>query len=155
MKKGMVPPTKEELAQQQKEFDEVFGSSDLQTNSQNEAILPEVLKQMLVDIQDVRFHYWVYNNYFDILPPTVRETTRWWQAPLFLDYDSIWNVEFVEDAMICEVILQKSLPAKKERIKVGYQQIYGISRYKKGENLTESDSQLYHDSSKLKMPPLD
>lgn len=151
----MLPLTEDELAQQRKEFDEVFGNSDIQATYHNEVILPEVLRQMLIDIQDVRFHYWLYNNYFDILPPTDREVTRWWQAPLFLDYDSIWNVEFVEDAMICDVILQKSLPAKKERIKVGYQQIYGISRYKKGENLTESDSQLYHYSAKLKMPPLD
>ncbi|WP_332369813.1 hypothetical protein [Spirosoma telluris] len=155
MKKGILLLTENKLAQQRKEFDDVFGLSDLQATYHNEAILPEVLRQMLIDIQDVRFHYWLYNNYFDILPPTDREVTRWWQAPLFLDYDSIWNVEFVEDAMICDVILQKSLPAKKERIKVGYQQIYRVARFIEGVNMTEKQSYLYSDSSKLKMPPLD
>ena len=140
MKKGSLPLTEDELAQQRKEFNEVFGRSDPQLTNHDEAILPEVLRQMLIDIQDVRFHYWLYNNYFDILPPTNREVTRWWQSPLFLDYDSIWNVEFVEDAMICDVILQKSLPAKKERIKVGYKQIYRVARFIEGVSMTEKQS---------------
>ena len=107
---------------------------------------------MLVDIQNPECHYWLYNNYFDIQPPTDREITRWWQAPLFLDFDSIWNAEFVEDGMLCDVILKNKLPAERERIKIVYDQIYGVCRFIKGQNVSEKDSQLYRDSSKLKMP---
>lgn len=119
----------------------------------NDTILPTLLQQMLVDIQDPRCYYWLYNNYFDIQPPTDREITRWWQTPLFLDYDSIWNAEFVEDGMLCDIILKNKLPAERERIKILYDQIYGVSRFIKDQNIKEKDSQLYRDSSKLKMPP--
>ena len=119
-----------------------------------ETTLPTILQQMLVDIQNPECHYWLYNNYFDIQPPTDREITRWWQAPLFLDYDSIWNAEFVEDGMLCDVILKNKLPAERERIKIVYDQIYGISRFKTEQSVADKDSQLYYDTAKFKMPPI-
>lgn len=119
----------------------------------SDAILPAILQQMLVDIQDPECHYWIYLNFFDIQPPTDRQVTRWWQAPLFLDYDAIWDAEFVDDGMLCDVILKNKLPAERERIKIEYGQIYGIRRFTKENPKSEKDYQLYADSSKLKMPP--
>ena len=120
----------------------------------SDSTLPHILRQMVVDLQNPSYYYWLYNNYFDIQPPTDRQVTRWWQAPLFLDFDSIWNTEFVDDGMLCDVILKNQLPAERERIKIGYDQIYSVTRFIKGQNISEKDSQLYHDSAKLKMPPI-
>lgn len=113
-----------------------------------------ILQQMVIDIRNPTYYYWVSLNYFEVQPPTDRTDTEWWHAPLFVDYDSVWNAEFVDDGMLCDVILKNQLPAVRERIKIGYDQIYGISRFIKGQNISEKDSQLYHDSAKLKMPPI-
>ncbi len=111
-----------------------------------------MLRQMLIDIQNPECHYWLYNNYFDIQPPTDRQITRWWQAPLFLDYNSIWNAEFAQDGMYCDVILKNQLPAERERIKLAFDQIYRITRFRDGQPITEEGAQIYCDSAKLKMP---
>ncbi len=120
----------------------------------NDVSIPAILQQMLTDIKDPACYYWLYTNNFDIQPPTEWEDTQWWQAPLFLNYDSIWNAEFVEDGMLCDVILRKKLPAERERIKILYSQIYGISRFKTEQSTADKDSQLYYDNTKFKMPPI-
>ena len=119
-----------------------------------ETDLPTILRQMLTDINDPKCHYWLYSNYFEIQPPTERTVARWYMTPLFLDYDAIWNAELVEDGMLCDVILKNKLPAERERIKIEYEQIYNVKRFVKGQPTTEKDSQLYYNSSKLKMPPV-
>lgn len=118
----------------------------------NNTTLPAILQQMLVDIQDPECSYWIYSNFFDIHPPTQRNVRRWWQAPLFLNYDAIWNAEFIEDGMLCDVILKNQLPAERERIKIPYAEIYRITRFMKGKPVSEKDSQVYSDSSKFQMP---
>lgn len=116
--------------------------------------LPTILQQMLIDIQDPDCHYWIHLNYFDVQPPTNRTIVRWCQAPLFLDYDAIWDTEFVEDGLLCDVILKNEPPAKRERIKILYDQIYGISRFKAEQSVADKESQLYYDIAKFRMPPL-
>lgn len=113
-------------------------------------ILRPLLQRMLVDIQDPETIYWVYCNYFDIQPPTDRTTTRWWHAPLFVDYDSLWRAEFVDDGLLCEVILKNQLPAQKERIKIPYSEIYRVTRFPKGGSILEKDAQLFYDSAKFR-----
>ncbi|RCR67031.1 hypothetical protein [Larkinella punicea] len=116
--------------------------------------LPAILQQMLIDIQDPECCYWININYFDVQPPTDRTITQWWQAPLYVNYDAIWDAEFVEDGMLCDVILKNELPAERERIKILYDQIYGISRFKTEQSVADKDSQLYYDTTKFKMPPI-
>ena len=116
--------------------------------------LAAMLQQMVIDIRDPTCYYWISLNYFEVQPPTDRTITQWWQAPLFVDYDSLWNAEFVEDGMLCEVILKNQLPAERERIKFYYSQVYGINRFFNDQTLAEKDYQLYYDSTKFKMPPL-
>ncbi len=116
--------------------------------------LPAILQQIVIDLRNPSCYYWLYNNYFDIQPPTDRQVTRWWQAHLFLDYDSIWNAEIAEDGMLCDVILKNQLPAERERIKICYDQIYGVTRFIEGQDISEKDSELYWESSKLRMPPV-
>ena len=128
--------------------------SDTSSPNPDDKQLPSLLQQMLVDIKDPECFYWLYTNYFDIQSPTDREITRWYQAPLFLNYDSIWNAEFVDDGLLCDVILKNKLPEDRERIKVQYDQIYSIRRVLNDKPITEKDSQLYYDSSKLRMPPV-
>lgn len=82
--------------------------------------LPNLLRKMLDDLRDPACFYWLYANYVDIQPSTNRSNTRRWQAPLFLNYDAIWNAAFIEDGMLCEVILKNQLPAQCERIKIDY-----------------------------------
>lgn len=113
--------------------------------SVNDSALPAILQQMRLDINDPECYYWIYLNYFNIQPPTDRQVTRWHQAPLFLDYDSIWNSEFVEDGMLRNVILKNQLPAQRERIRIQYDQIYGIRRFIKKRPMSEKDYPLYHD----------
>jgi hypothetical protein len=120
----------------------------------NDTFLPAILQQMLVDIQDPKCHYWIHLNYFDVQPPTDRQITRWWQAPLFLDYDAIWNAEIVEDGMLCDVLLKNELPPERERIKILYSQIYKISRFTTEQSIADKDSQLYCDTAKFNMPPI-
>ncbi|RYC66489.1 hypothetical protein [Spirosoma sordidisoli] len=73
---------------------------------------------MLGDIEDTQCHYWLYANYFEIVPPTERTVTRWWHTPLFLNHDALWNPEFTEDGIVFDVILKNKLPAERERIKL-------------------------------------
>lgn len=120
----------------------------------NDTALPAILQQMLTDIQDPDCCYWIHVNYFDVQPLTDRQITRWWQAPLYIDYDAIWNAEFIQDGMLCDVILKNELPAERERIKILYDHIYGISRFKGEQAIADKDSQLYYDSKKFKMPPI-
>jgi hypothetical protein len=57
----------------------------------DESALPGLIQQMVNDIKDPKCGYWLYSNYFDVQPPTERRITRWWQAPLYIDYDALWN----------------------------------------------------------------
>lgn len=109
--------------------------------------LPDLLQKMVVDIQDPQCHYWLYSRYFDILPSMDRAVTRWRQTPLFLNYDALWNPEFVDDGMLFDVILNNQLPAQRERIKLEYAQISLISRTHLGElPRSETDSNVYYQS---------
>ncbi|GAB3753208.1 hypothetical protein [Spirosoma pomorum] len=115
--------------------------------------LPSILHQMLVDINNPACHYWLYCNYFEVQPPTQRTVTRWYHAPLFLNYDSIWEAQLVDGGMLCDVILKNALPAERERIKIDFDQIYRINRFWNGENITQPASELYSDQSVFKVPP--
>lgn len=114
--------------------------------------LSGILHKMLDEIKEPDCHYWLYANYFDIQMPTDRTVTRWWQAPLFLDHDAIWAPEFVDDALLCDVILMNQLPARRERIMIEYSQIYRITRFMMGMPTTEAESLVYTDQSKFRMP---
>lgn len=129
-----------------------------------EATLPAILQQMLGDIEDTQCHYWLYSNYFEIQPPTERTVTRWYQTPLFLNHDALWNPEFAKDGILFDVILKNKLPAERERIKLDYAQIYTIKRIHFGElprsetdsrvyYQSEEDSKIYNKPEKIKMPP--
>lgn len=129
-----------------------------------EVALPAIFQQMLIDIEDTQCHYWLYANYFTIQSPTERTVTRWYHTPLFLNYDALWNPEFVEDGVLFDVILKNQLPAEKERIKLEYAQIYTIKRTHFGElPRSKTDSQVYYQSEsdgtiyakpeKMKQPP--
>ena len=125
----------------------------------DESALPSLLQRMVEDIKGPECGYWLYSNYFDVQPPTERRITRWWQAPLYIDYDrsgepALWNPAFEDDAMLIDVILKNELPAQHERIRIEYAQIWSLKRFHFQEKLRSSDeSVLYHNSSKLKMPP--
>ncbi len=56
--------------------------------------------------------------------------------------------------MLCDVMLKNQLPAERERIKLEYDQIYGISRFRAEQSIADKDSQLYYDNTKVKMPPI-
>ncbi len=125
------------------------------TPDRDEAALSDLLRQMVEDLKDPDCYYWLRSNYFDIQPPTDRTITQWWQAPLFLDYDALWNPAFEEDAMLIDVILRNELPAVHERIRIRYDQIWSLERYYKSQTTsTEADRVRFHDSAKLRMPPV-
>lgn len=121
----------------------------------DETALPGLLRQMVEDIEDPQCGYWLYSNYFDIQQPTERTLTRWWQAPLYLDYDALWNPIFEDDAIQIDVILKNKLPAEHERIRIEYAQIWSLKRFHHEERPKSADNWiLYNNASKLKMPPL-
>lgn len=96
-----------------------------QIMTSDESVLPGLLQQMVEDIKDPECGYWLYSNYFDVQPPTERRITRWWQAPLYIDYDALWNPAFEDDrtggpAILIDVILKNELPAQHERIRIEY-----------------------------------
>lgn len=120
-----------------------------------ETELPTIFRQMLTDIEGPKCHHWLYSNYFEIQPPTERIVTRWYMTPLFLDYDAIWNAEFIDDGMLCDVILKNKLPAEQERIKIEYEQVYSIKRVHSDEPAkSEAENQIYNKIRKLKRPPV-
>lgn len=120
----------------------------------DELALPGLLQQMVKDIEDLHCGYWLYSNYFDVLPPTERTLTRWWQAPLYIDYDALWNPIFEDNALLIDVILKNKLSAEHERIRVEYTQIWSLKRFHSQKKPhSADDSVLYHDSLKLKMLP--
>lgn len=113
----------------------------------DESALPSLLQQMVKDIEDPQCHYWLYSSYFDVLPPTERSVTQWHHTPLFLDYDALWNPEFVEDGMLLDVILKNQLPAEKERIKLKYEHISLVKRTHFGElRQSDTDPSVYYQS---------
>lgn len=127
-----------------------------ETMSHDESALPGLLRRMIEDIKEPDCYYWLHTNYFDIVQPTDRTVTRWWQAPLFLDYDALWHPAFEEDAILIDVILRNQLPAIHERIRIKYGQIWSLQRlYKSQSTSSESERMLYHNSAKLRMPPVD
>lgn len=113
--------------------------------------IPDLLKQMLIDIkQDQTCYYWLYQNFFDIQEPFTWPhwgDPRCWQAHLFINWDSIWNPEFVKDGLLCDVILRNVLPQERERILIRFDQIYGIHLAR-----DQKSYELYHDSARLQMP---
>lgn len=117
--------------------------------------LQTILQTMLTDIADPECHYWLYSNYFDIQQPTDRTTTQWYMCPLFVDYDSVWNAAFEDEAVLVDVILKNKLPAERERIKIEFSQIYAVKRVHFDEEpKTEAESLLYSDYKKMQMPPV-
>ena len=117
--------------------------------------LPGILRQMLTDIEDHQCAYWLYTNYYDLMPPTSRMNTRWWMSPLYVDYDALWNPEFLPDTMLCDVILKNELPAQKERIRIEYAQIYAIARVHFDEGpKSQTDCLVYSNSARRQMPPI-
>ena len=124
--------------------------------TKDETALPALLRKMIEDIQDPQCAYWLKTNYFDIIPPTERRVTRWWQAPLYVDYDALWNPEFKDDELLVDVILKNQLPAERERIRIEFGQIWSLERVHQAEkSQSANDWILYHDSSKLSLPPVD
>ncbi|MVM34005.1 hypothetical protein GO755_28485 [Spirosoma sp. HMF4905] len=122
----------------------------------DETALPRLLRQMVEDIQDPQCSYWLKANYFDIQQPTERSVTRWWQAPLYIDYDALWNPNFEKDGFQIDVILKNQLPAERERIRIDYAQIWSLERIHQGEKpKSAQDWVLFHDSAKLKFPPVE
>ena len=127
----------------------------------DESALPGLLHQMIEDIRQPDCYYWLYTNYFDILPPTDRVITRWWQSPLFFDDDrsgepALWNPVVEQGAITMDVILRNQLPAVYERIRIEYSQIWSLKRVYKGQHVeSDADWILYNDSSKLRFPPVD
>ena len=120
----------------------------------DESALPGLLRQMIKDIENPQCGYWLYSNYFDVLPPTERTLTRRWQSPLYIDYDAVWNLVFENGAMLVDVILKNKLPAEHERIRIEYAQIWSLKRFHYQENPQSADEWiLYNDPAKLKMPP--
>ncbi|MGF7218827.1 hypothetical protein GGR92_005006 [Spirosoma lacussanchae] len=125
------------------------------TPNRAESALPDLLRQMVEDLKNPDCYYWLRSNYFDILPPTDRTITQWWQAPLFLDYDALWKPAFEEDALLIDVILRNQLPAVYERIRIQYNQIWSLERFYKSQTTsTEAERVIYHDSDRLRMPPV-
>ena len=121
-----------------------------------ETALPALLRKMIEDIQNPQCAYWLKTNYFDIQPPTERRVTRWWQAPLYIDYDALWNPAFEHDAILVDVLLKNKLPAERERIRIEYGQIWSLERVHQVEKYQlANDWILYHDSSKLRFPPVE
>ncbi len=129
-------------------------------NNATDSTLTAILEQMITDIEDQQCHYWLYSNYFEILPdnppqPPERTATRRYMSPLFLDWDSVWNVAFEEDGVSMDVILKNQLPAVRERIGIDYAQIYFVKRFHADEQpRSEADYLLYHDTGKLQMPSI-
>ncbi len=120
----------------------------------DESALPGLLQRMVRDIEDPQCGYWLYANYFDIISPTERTTTRWWQAPLYLDYNAIWNPVLEANAIVADVILTDKQPAEYERIRIEYAQVWLLKRFHHQEKPQSADEWiLYNDSAKLKMPP--
>lgn len=102
---------------------------------------------MIKDIEDPNCFYWIYSGYFDVQPPTERTLTRWRNTPLFINYDALWNAEFVQDGMLFDVILKNQLPVEKERIKLEYDQIRLIKRTNTGElQRSETDPNVFYQS---------
>lgn len=123
------------------------------TENTDASQIPDLLKQMVIEIeQDHTIYYWLNNNYHEIQEPFTWphwSHTQRWQAPLFINYDSIWNPEFVDDGMLCDIIIRNVLPQERERIKIPFDQIYGIMR------AWDNQAQhLYYDSSRFQMPPI-
>lgn len=117
------------------------------TPNRDELALPGLLRRMVDEIKDPQCHYWLYSNYFDVLPPTERRVTRWYRTPLFLDYDALWNPEFAADGMLFDVILKNQLPAERARIKLEYSQIRLIKRAHLGElRRSDTDPNVYYQS---------
>lgn len=42
------------------------------TTDRNESALPALLRQMVIDLTDPQWYYWLHSNYFDIQLPTER-----------------------------------------------------------------------------------
>ncbi len=125
------------------------------TTDRDESTLPALLQQMVEDLNHPQWYYWLKANYFDVLPPTERSITRWWQAPLFFDDDALRNPVFEVDALVIDVILKNKLPAEWERIRIDYSQIYSLMRYNKHRQpMSEEEYILYHNTDKLQMPPM-
>ncbi len=97
-----------------------------QTLTTDESALPGLLQRIVKEIEDSKCGYWLYSNYFDVLPPTERTLIRWWHAPLYIDYDALWNPIFEDDALMIDVILKNKLPTQHERIRVEYTQIWSL-----------------------------
>ena len=126
-----------------------------ETSDRDESALPALLRQMVTDLTDPQWYYWLHSNYFDIQSPTEREHTRWWQAALFLDYDALWNPAIETDALLIDVILKNKLPEERERIRIDFSQIWALKRFNKYQTVSsEEESTLYYDGTKLKMPPI-
>ena len=122
--------------------------------------LPALLRQLVEDLTEGRsansqWYYWLHANVFDVLPPTDRSITRWWQAPLFLDDEALRNPVFEADALVIDVILKNKLPAEWERIRIELGQIWALKRFHKQQTISsEQDTTLYYDGARLKMPSL-
>lgn len=107
--------------------------------------LPRLLQKMVEDIKYPNCFYWIYPAYFDIQQPTERTVTRWRHTPLFINYDALWNAEFVQDGMLFDIILKNQLPAEKERIKLEYDQIRLIKRTNTSElRRSETDPNVFY-----------
>lgn len=114
--------------------------------------LPIILNQMIIDVANPVNHYFVSASYFDFVAEG-QEHRRRYLNPIYLHQDFTWNLELAEEQLVLDVMLAPGLNISEERIRIPLNQIYSVHK-NHSRGMFESDDLIFHESGKLKMPPL-
>ncbi len=127
-------------------------NQELQNQKPVDPRLPIILNQMIIDVANPDNHYFVSANYFDFIAED-HEHRRRYLNPVYVHQDSAWNLKLTEEELVLDVVLAPGPNALKERIRIPLNQIYSVHQNRTG-GMFESDDLIFHESGKLKMPPL-
>ena len=104
--------------------------------------LQAALVQVLEGLPDPANHYVVNAHYYEY------EGRYCFITSLYFHQEAVWNLELQEDAIRCEVLLDRSAPDERSEIRVPYAVIWGIQQ--STSHLFDDDSpQLYYNAEVL------
>ncbi|WP_181308059.1 hypothetical protein [Rufibacter sp. XAAS-G3-1] len=108
--------------------------------------LLEALQQVISGLADPTKHYMVNANYYEHFPLGEETSERWYMACIYFHQEAAWNVELVEDGVICDVLLNRNQPEEKFRIKIPYEEIWEVLERKDNTNAFTIEGRLFYNA---------
>ena len=112
--------------------------------------LIEALQRVISGLADPTKHYMVNANYYEHCPLGTATSDRWYIACIYFHQEAAWNVELVDDGVVCDVLLNRNQPQEKFRIKISYGEIWEVLERKHNTHVFTTEGRIFYNAQVIK-----